>query len=287
MSAPSNGTPGDGSGRRVLVTGGASGLGAALVRRFAARGDRVIATDLAEHAPDALPPGVAYLRLDVTSDHDWANALTRVEDLWGGLDVLVNNAGIAAGGRIDVLTLDDWRSITDVNLFGVVRGCRTFAPLFKGQGSGHVVNVASMAGLVHPPVMSSYNAVKAAVVALSETLRHELAPYGVTTSVVCPSFFRTGLASSLSGSDPEVEASATRLIDGSRLSAEDVAARVLRGVDRRRPVILTDRAGRTALRAKRWLRPLYDLAMRRVAEGVRRRVDPASLTADHPTENRV
>ncbi len=285
MTAPGRDTPPTGSGRRVLVTGGASGLGAALVAAFAARGDRVIATDLAGHAPDSLPDGVGYLRLDVTSDEDWAAALAHVEGGWNGLDVLVNNAGIAAGGRIDVLTVEDWRRITEINLFGVVRGCRVFTPLFKRQGSGHLVNIASMAGLVHPPVMSSYNAVKAAVVALSETLQHELAPYGVATSVACPSFFRTNLASSLSGSDPEVEASATRLINGSRLSADEVAARVLRGVERRRPVILTDRDGRTAVLAKRWLRPLYDRAMRRVAEGVHRRVEPAAPAADHPTEN--
>lgn len=287
MSASERGAPASGTGRRVLVTGGASGLGAALVAAFSARGDRVVATDLAEHAPDTLPRDVAYLRLDVTSDDDWAAALAHVEERWSGLDVLVNNAGIAAGGRIDVLTVEDWRLITEINLFGVVRGCRTFTPLFKRQGSGHVVNVASMAGLVHPPVMSSYNAVKAAVVALSETLRHELTPYGVTTSVVCPSFFRTNLASSLSGSDPEVEVSATRLINGSRLSADEVAARVLRGTDRRRPVILTDREGRVAVLAKRWLRPLYDRAMRQVAEGVRRRVERPSPAPDDPTENRV
>ncbi|GHC90338.1 short chain dehydrogenase [Nocardiopsis terrae] len=262
-----------GTARRVLVTGGASGLGAALVRALAARGDRVIATDLAEHAPDTLPEGVGYLRLDVTRDEDWATALDRVEHTWGGLDVLVNNAGVAAGGRIDVLTVEDWRWITEINLFGVVRGCRTFTPLFKRQGSGHIVNTASAAGLVHPPVMSSYNAVKAAVVALSETLTHELGPYGITTSVVCPTFFRTNLASSLSGRDPEVEAFAARLINRSKLTADDIAAEVLKGVDRGRPVILTDRAGRLALRTKRLMRPLYDRTMRRMAEGVRRRVE--------------
>ena len=271
------------TGRRVLVTGGASGLGAALVTAFAARGDRVLATDLAERAPASLPPGVEYLRLDVTSDQDWATAPAHVERLWGGLDLLVNNAGVASGGRIDVLTLDDWRWITEINLFGVVRGCRTFTPLFKRQGSGHIVNTASMAGLVHPPTMSSYNAVKAAVVALSETLQHELGPYGVTTSVVCPSFFRTDLASSLRGSDPAVEASATKLINGSKLSADDIAARVVKGIDRGRPLILTDREGRVALRAKRLLRPLYDRTMRRVAEGVRRRVerDRKNTTENH------
>ena len=104
----------------------------------------------------------------------------RVEERWGGLDVLVNNAGVAGGGRIDVAGLDEWQWIIEINLLGVVRGCRTFAPLFKRQRSGRIVNVASLAGLVHPAGMASYNAVKAAVVALTETLGHELAAYGVS-----------------------------------------------------------------------------------------------------------
>ncbi|MFY7069856.1 SDR family NAD(P)-dependent oxidoreductase [Nocardiopsis changdeensis] len=258
--------------RTVLVTGGASGLGAALVAEFHARGDRVLATDLAEGAPAGLPAGADYLRLDVTSDDDWAGALAWVEEHWGGLDVLVNNAGVAAGGRIDVLGMDDWRWITEINLFGVVRGCRTFTPLFKRRGSGHIVNTASAAGLVHPPAMSSYNATKAAVVALSETLLHELHPFGVRVSVVCPSFFRTNLAASLRGSDPEVERSAVALINGSHLGAQDIAARVVRAVDRGTHLILPDAQARGAFWAKRLARPLYDRAMRAVAGQMLKRV---------------
>ncbi len=155
--------------RRVLVTGAASGLGAALTAAFRARGDEVLATDLAG----------ADLTLDITSDDDWAAALAHVEDTWGGLDLLVNNAGVAGGGRLDVATMDEWEWITRINLFGVVRGTRAFVPMFKAQRSGHIVNVASLAGLVHPAGMASYNAVKAAVVALTETTGHELASYGV------------------------------------------------------------------------------------------------------------
>ena len=102
-----------------------------------------------------------------------------VEEHWGGLDVLVNNAGVAGGGRIDVAGMDEWPWITEINLFGVVRGTRTFVSMFKEPGVGHIVNIASLAGLVHPAGMGSYNAVKAGVVALSETTSHELAEYGV------------------------------------------------------------------------------------------------------------
>jgi NAD(P)-dependent dehydrogenase (short-subunit alcohol dehydrogenase family) len=178
---------------RVLVTGAASGLGAALTRTWRARGDEVLATDLRGDDID--------LTLDITSDDDWARAYDEVERRWGGLDVLVNNAGVAGGGRLDVATLDEWRWITETNLFGAVRGIRTFVPVFKRQRSGHVVNVASLAGLVHPAGMASYNAVKAAVVALTETTGHELADFGVRASVVCPSYFRTNLMSSLRGAD--------------------------------------------------------------------------------------
>src|SRR6476620_3631136 len=143
--------------RRVLVTGGASGLGLALVRAFVARGDDVLATDLQADRPDALPEAAAYLPLDVRSDEAWAAALAHVRETWGGLDLLVNNAGVAAGGRIDVATMDEWHWIVDINLLGVVRGCRTFTPVFKEQRRGHIVNTASLAGLVNAPVKTAYN----------------------------------------------------------------------------------------------------------------------------------
>ena len=168
---------------RVLVTGGAGGLGAALVAHFVADGHQVLSTDLAAESPAA--GGAQYRQLNVRDASDWEAAVAWCEENWGGLDILVNNAGIATGGRIDVESLDEWDRVVDINLMGVVRGCRAFTPLFKKQRSGHIVNTASAAGLVHPPMMSSYNTVKAGVVALSETLSHELHPYGVTVSVVC------------------------------------------------------------------------------------------------------
>ncbi|MEO7753370.1 MAG: SDR family NAD(P)-dependent oxidoreductase [Terracoccus sp.] len=252
--------------QRILVTGAASGLGLALVRQLTARGAQVIATDVATSRPDGLPARADYLTLDVRSDDDWAAALKHVRDTLGGLDLLVNNAGVAAGGRIDVATMDEWRWIVDINLLGVVRGCRTFAPLLKAQGSGHIVNVASLAGLVHAPGMASYNAVKAGVVAISETLTSELGPHGIAVSVVCPSFFRTNLADSFQGADVEMQQAGTRLVTGSQRGADEVAATVVKGIDARRQVILTDREGQVAWRAKRFVRPLYVRAMRKAGE---------------------
>ena len=105
-----------------------------------------------------------------------------------------------------------------------------FAPLFKQQGRGHLVNVASLAGLVHPAGMSAYTASKAAVVAMSESLNHELAPWGVQVSVVCPSFFRTNLAASLTDGDPVMAAISAKLIERAPFDADQIAARVVDAV---------------------------------------------------------
>ena len=246
---------------RVLVTGGAGGLGGALVDTFRARGDEVLAADIVDGAD---------LRLDVRSDDDWAAARAWVEEHWGGLDVLVNNAGVAGGGRVDVAGLDEWQWITEINLFGVVRGTRTFVPMFKQQRSGHIVNVASLAGLVHPAGMGSYNAVKAGVVAFSETCAHELAEWDIRCSVVCPSYFRTRLVDNMqalrpSGGDTAVGQVISGLVAAAPLGPEDIAAAVLEGMARGEELILPDEAARAAYRLKLTDRAAYDQVMRRQA----------------------
>jgi NAD(P)-dependent dehydrogenase (short-subunit alcohol dehydrogenase family) len=256
----------------VLVTGAASGLGAALVEAFVARGDEVLATDVVP--PDADDRhGVPWLRLDVRSDDDWSAAAAWVERAWGGLDLLLNNAGVAGGGRVDLCTMQEWARLTEVNLFGVVRGARSFAPLLKRQGSGRIVNTASLAGLVHPPGMGSYNAVKAAVVAFSETLAHELAPYGVGCSAVCPSYFRTNLTASLRGTDTDVAAKVAAMVEQSPISAEDIAAAVLAGIDDGVELIVPDEPARTAYDLKLHHRDAYDAEMRRTAARMKERAD--------------
>jgi NAD(P)-dependent dehydrogenase (short-subunit alcohol dehydrogenase family) len=267
---------------RVLVTGGASGLGAALVERFIADGHRVLTTDLGSEPPAGL--STPYRQLNVRSADDWAAAVKWCEENWDGLDILVNNAGIATGGRIDVESLAEWDRVVDINLMGVVRGCRAFTPLFKQQRSGHIVNTASAAGLVHPPMMSSYNTVKAGVVALSETLLHELQPYGVTVSVICPSFFRTNLADSIQGDDTEMGAVARRLIEKSPRTADEIAAGVMTGIKQRQFLIIPDRPALLAWRTKRFARPLYDRQMRKIATRARDRADAVQVTDDSLAE---
>jgi NAD(P)-dependent dehydrogenase (short-subunit alcohol dehydrogenase family) len=260
---------------RVLVTGGASGLGAALVKRFVERGDQVLSADLSgpHSAPADSPSDNSAVRrtLDVTSDDDWRLAHEWVEQEWGGLDVLVNNAGVAGGGRLELCSIDDWRWIIEVNLLGVVRGTKAFAPLMKQQGSGRVVNTASLAGLVHPPGMGSYNAVKAAVVAFSETMSHELAPYGVGCTAVCPSYFRTNLMSSMRGADTDLAAQVSRLVETSPITADDIAVAVLDGIDRGLDLVVPDEPARAAYALKLADREAYDAQMRATAARAKER----------------
>lgn len=248
---------------RCLVTGGASGLGAALCRALVARGDQVISADV--NRPDEAVEGVEYLTLDVRSDADWAAAVARVTERWGALDLLVNNAGVAGGGRVDVAGLDEWQWITEINLFGVVRGTRAFVPMLKAQGSGTIVNVASLAGLVHPAGMGSYNAVKAAVVAFTETCGHELDGFGIRTAVVCPSYFRTPLVENMQGSDSAVGAVVAALVAGSPLGPDEIAAEVLAGLERGEELIIPDEAARAAYGLKCTDRASYDAVMRKQA----------------------
>ena len=252
---------------RVLITGAASGLGLALVHQFVQRGCRVLATDVHRESPESLRglDGVTYMSLNVTKDVEWARARDWVTEQWGGLDYLFNNAGVAAGGRIELSEMDQWQWIVDINLLGVARGCRTFTPIMKEQGSGHIINTASAAGLIHPPRMTEYVAVKAGVVAMSESLFHELKPFGVKVSVICPTFFKTNLTESLRGKDEQANKSAAKLINKAKLSADTIAARVIKGVENGRHIILTDRDGKVAYAAKRFARPVYYSMMKRAS----------------------
>ena len=233
---------------RVLITGGASGLGKAMAQRWADAGARVLIadrdTETGELAAKELGERASFLQLDVTDDAAWEAAVQWCEREWDGLDVLVNNAGVAAAGRFERITLEDWQWALDVNVMGVVRGCRAFVPVFKRQGSGAIVNVASLAALTNLPAMSSYNVSKSGVVALSQTLRHELAPYGVSTTVVCPGFVQTNLGSTLRSPDPEAAQVMARLMKTSTVTAQDVANQVYDAVDRGHFLVLTHRDGR-------------------------------------------
>jgi NAD(P)-dependent dehydrogenase (short-subunit alcohol dehydrogenase family) len=208
-----------------------------------------------------------FLPLDVRTDADWTAVREWVQREWGGLDVLVNNAGVAHGGPIVDTPMADWDWIIDINLKGAIRGVRTFLPVFAAQGGGHVVNIASLAGLANLPNMAPYNVTKAGVISLSETMRHELADVGVRTTVVCPSFFATNLAEGMRATDPTFEVVARQMIAGTalpgpKLTADDVARKVLRAVDRKRFWCLPHVEGRALWLTKRYVPLAFHLSVK-------------------------
>jgi NAD(P)-dependent dehydrogenase (short-subunit alcohol dehydrogenase family) len=191
-------------GKVAVVTGGASGIGRAMATRFVAEGMQVVVADVERPAldqavhdlggPDA---GVFGVLTDVSKGESVEALAAATLDRFGRVDVVCNNAGVAGGGGpIWEVTQDDWAWTLNVNLWGVVHGVRVFTPLLLAQGTGHIVNTASAAGVIAGPLLGAYSVSKHAVVALSETLACDLAMSGskVGVSVLCPGFVRTNLA---------------------------------------------------------------------------------------------
>lgn len=259
--------------QRVVITGGGSGLGRALALEYARAGWRVAVLDRDADSAAAVAAEVEEaggkalaLTCDVTDATSVADAATAILRGWHGVDVLINNAGIAGSGTVVETPEADWRRILEVNLFGVVGVCRAFIPAMIRAGAGHVVNIASAAGFVSPPGVAAYNVSKAGVISLSETLRVELAPHHVGVSVVCPLFFRTNLLENFSGTE-ESRQMALRLMDKSPLSAADVARIIRRGVRKKEFMILPHVEARGILLLKRASPDLFFAAVKKRAGG--------------------
>jgi NAD(P)-dependent dehydrogenase (short-subunit alcohol dehydrogenase family) len=253
--------------RRVLITGAGSGLGRALAFRYARAGDRVACVDLdlaRAEATRAELPGAGHLALvtDVGDDESMAALHAGIEREWGGVDVLVNNAGIASGGSMVETTMAEWRRILEVDLLSVVRGCRLFLPGMLARGSGQVISTASFAGLAGAPGLMSYGTAKAAVVALSEQLRAEVGPRGVRVSVLCPAFFRTNLCESGIG-NPNTMKVAQRLMDKSPDTCDSVADSVFAQTEAGRFLVIPTRDEPMRWRIKRWFPSLYYWLLKR------------------------
>lgn len=186
------------SGKVAFVTGGASGIGAALAAELVGRGAEVWIADRqigpAREFAQRLNGrgGKAHaIELDVRDYPAFERAIAEAVQHSGRIDYLFNNAGIGVAGEVDRYTLDDWSDVFDVNLRGVVHGIQAAYPIMIRQHAGHIVNTASMAGLMTTAGQASYTAAKHAVVALSRTLRLEAERHGVRVSVLCPGVIRT------------------------------------------------------------------------------------------------
>ncbi|MFF9021629.1 SDR family oxidoreductase [Streptomyces eurythermus] len=239
------------AGQLVLITGAGSGIGRATAFAFAEAGARVIAVDRdAESAARTAElcrlvgaPEAWAEPTDVSDEQAMEKLAERVHRAYGVLDVLVNNAGIGLSGSFFTTTTADWRSVLDVNLWGVIHGCRLFGARMaeRGQG-GHIVNTASAAAYQPSRVLPAYSTSKAAVLMLSECLRAELAPKGIGVTAVCPGIVNTGITATarFTGVDEAEQRRrrqrSARLYGLRNYPPEKVADAILDAVARDRPV---------------------------------------------------
>jgi len=245
----------------AVITGAAGALGSALARQCAARGMRLAITDIdasalaaTERALKAGGAQVVSLAADVSQLQDIRALAELTLSAWGAAHLICNNAGVATTGPVWEATGADWDWVLGVNLRGVIHGVQVFTPLLLAQNEGHIVNTASVAGLISPPGLGAYAVSKHAVVALSECLHHDLLQKksAVRCSVVCPAYFPSGIADAernrparLQAEDGKSlqrqaqEAGLRRAVQSGRMSAEDIADMTLQAILEERFWVLT------------------------------------------------
>jgi NAD(P)-dependent dehydrogenase (short-subunit alcohol dehydrogenase family) len=251
------------AGKQAIVTGAGSGIGAALCRALVAAGAEVTCTDVdgAAAARTAEPLGARSAPLDVTDAAAVQAAVDEVVTRTGRIDLMFNNAGIAWGGDTELLTLDQWNAIIDVNLRGVVHGVVAAYPQMIKQGHGHIVNTASMGGLTAAGQITSYVMTKHGVVGLSLALRSEAAAHGVGVLAVCPAAVETplldkGSVGAFSGRDYYLKGQGIK----TPYDADRLARDTLEAIERNKALLVKPRRAHAA-----WL-------LARLAPGVMQRM---------------
>lgn len=231
--------------RVAIVTGAGSGIGRAVGQELARRGARVVLSDVDGRAVAQVARTLAAEGLEARAVAADVALFEAVESLIeetvrreGRLDYLFNNAGIAVGGEVRDCSLEDWRKVLDVNLRGVVHGVVAAYPIMVRQGSGHIVNTASIEGLIPFPVTVSYVASKYGVVGLSHGLRVEGAALGVKVSVVCPGYIKTAIFESSKMIKVDREKMMEQLGETRGITPEACARVILRGVERNKATIV-------------------------------------------------
>jgi NAD(P)-dependent dehydrogenase (short-subunit alcohol dehydrogenase family) len=272
-------------GKVAAVTGAASGLGRAMALAFADQGMHVALADVADTSEvlaqvEARGVSALSMKVDVSRGEDLEAFAELVEKDLGPAALVCNNAGVSTDGAAWEYSVDDWRWVLGVNLWGVIHGIRAFVPRMRRRDAGHVVNTASVAGLISPSGMAAYSVSKHAVVALSEVLQHDLKRFGssIGVSVLCPAYVPTRIAEAErnrpAGDVPgkkspqtlERQAMLRKAVASGKLGADDVARAVVSAVKEERFYVLTHPAILGAIRAR----------MEDILEGAAPR-DPMSL----------
>ncbi|MEX2141914.1 MAG: SDR family NAD(P)-dependent oxidoreductase [Pirellulales bacterium] len=245
--------------RTAIVTGAASGLGRALAVRLARDGWTIALADInaagseeTKELVDAAGGEGFFEPLDITRIDQWQALHDRLRGRWEHLDLLVNNAGVGGSGEVGQFSLDAWRRLLEVNLFGGIQGCHTMINWLKANPRrSHLINTASFAAMASAPSMAAYNVAKAGMFALSETLYAELRPHGVGVTVICPLFFRTNLLSNWPCTTDAERRAAEFYTENAGFSAADVADAAVRAMQRGRLYVVLGRKARWYWRMKR------------------------------------
>ena len=263
--------------RRAFITGAGSGLGLALATQLARAGWTVGRLErdparLADTAAALVAAGgtVHDYTGDVTDESAFAAALTAFVETTGGLELMINNAGVAVSGRVETTPLADWRWIFEINVLAVATGSRLALPhLRAAPDGGALVNIASAAAFAAPPLMGAYNASKAADLALTETVAAELGGSRVTATAVMPTFFPTRLLDTARAGAKEL-ATARRWMSSSRYTAERCAADLLAGVEKGRVHVALPADSLWMWRFKRYFPGWFVARLRQRAGATRR-----------------
>jgi NAD(P)-dependent dehydrogenase (short-subunit alcohol dehydrogenase family) len=252
-------------GKRAVITGAGSGLGKALSIELAKQGWRILVTDIQEQRARETLDKVTQaggtgeaLYCDVTAKNQIAAMADKVFCEWGGVDLLINNAGVSMAGFVGSFSLENWQWIIENNLWGVIYGCHFFIPHMKKMGAGHIVNIASNAAFASLPETAPYNVTKAGVISLSESLRSELAPYHIGVTAVCPSFFVSNLMESFRYDTEEQFRIAKKMFTGwLSMDPHTVARSILRAVRKNKLYALPQFDAKLVWYAKRFFPSAY------------------------------
>lgn len=270
------------TGKKALITGAASGIGQATAFALASLGARVFITDinkdgLEQTARTITQKGGAVelaQALDI-SDYNAVKAFADgIHQKHGALDILINNAGVAIFAQLEDMSHEDWRKVIDVNLWGVIHGIECFVPemIRQGQG-GHVVSVASTAGLLGIPWHIAYCASKHAVVGMSEVMRYDLKKHGINVTVICPGAVNTGLVETVDiRADPEKVKSGRKFFKKVALSPEKVASQIVRAIKKNRFMVITSTDIKIVYFLKQKMFPVFHGLMRFVSSQMDRRL---------------
>lgn len=254
----------------AIVTGAASGMGEAIVKQLADYGAKVIATDINEEKLGQTflnhtnANNISCKFLDVSDREAFEKLIKDTATEYGQLDYLFNNAGIAFVGEVAESTLDQWQALVNVNQMGLVYGTLTAYEVMRKQGNGHIVNTASIAGLMPAPMMAAYCMTKHAVAGMSLSLREEAALYGVNVSIVCPGIIKTNIVdnfdmSRLSKRTKDPFEYFEKVTSIKALPADKAADYILKGVNKNLAEIVFPLHGKLMVNFYHYMRKVWQL----------------------------